>query len=207
MPRFARTGNRPETPGLLAGLAVVGVDKTANASFTAADTNDDVSSGSQRSHSHAVTRFVIEHSRRPALGSTLQIEGHEVAIESSDKKFVIQNRRAAIGVAKADGVVVRRNRTLPAPEHAAGSPIHRASGVRSGDVQDAVNDDGRNFVARVGKLESPFDFEAGNILRVDFRKWGETMTLEIARIGEPVARFLVGAYDALERHLRESSAT
>ena len=114
--RLVGTGDSPEAPGLRTGFRVVGVDESANAGFAATNADDNFPVDSQRRHGHAVAELVIEHFGRPAFGAALQIERQKMAVESSNKKFVIQNGGATIGVAEADGVIVRRNRTPASPE-------------------------------------------------------------------------------------------
>src|SRR5690348_8677709 len=106
-------------------------------------------------------------------------------------------------MAEADGVIVRRDRAAPGPKGTTGAAVHRRGGVGPGEVQNAVDDNGRNFGSLDGKLEGPLDLEAGDVLRIDFVERRKAMALEIARVSEPVARFFVSVDDALEGNLRK----
>jgi hypothetical protein len=54
------------------------------------------------------------------------------------------------------------------------------------------------FVERAG-LEDPFQSEIPGIGRANLRERAMTLTVEIARIGQPVLRLLIRAKDPLER--------
>ncbi|HYL82618.1 MAG TPA: hypothetical protein VE263_00160 [Candidatus Angelobacter sp.] len=147
------------------------IDESTDAGFAAADADDDFAVDGQRCHGHAVAGFVIENLGGPAFDPTFQVESDEIAVKSGDKQIIVQNRGAAIGVAEADGMIVGGNRALPGPEQTAGAAIDSSGGVGASDVKNIVDDDGRNFRTLVGKLEGPFHFQLGDILRIDFREW------------------------------------
>src|SRR5262249_56951087 len=76
--------------------------------------------------------------------------------------------------------------------------------VGTGDVHDAVNDDGGDFVAFGGELIGPLYSQAGNIGCVDFLELRKSVGVIVAGIGEPVARLLFSVQNAVDRNLTSS---
>ena len=204
MSGFAGTWNGPEAPVLLAGFGVVGVDESANASFTAADANNNFSVDGQRRDCHAVSRFIFANFGGPKLRSASQIERNQIAIKRGHKKLVVEHCRAAIDPAKTNVVIIGGNGPLPSPQNASGTGVDGHRGIWAGEVHDVVHNNRRNFIVGSGKLQRPLDLEVADVAAVDFSEWRKALPLEISGIGEPVAGFFVRVKNAFEGHLSGS---
>src|SRR5262249_35244633 len=105
-PRFAAwfAGRRhgPEAPRLLAGLRVVGVEKTADAGFAAADADDHFAVHHQRRRGDGMSGRIFADVYRPALDAGTRVEGDEISVERADIHRVAFDRDAAIHAREAE---------------------------------------------------------------------------------------------------------
>src|SRR5262249_36729345 len=96
MARLARTRNRPETPGAVASLCVIGVEKAANARFTAAGPNDDLVIDSQRRNCNGVTDGVVGNDFIPPHCARFCIECHQMSVKSADEDSFTQKSHTSV---------------------------------------------------------------------------------------------------------------
>ena len=100
--RFAGAGHRPETPHALAGLGVVGVQKSANAVFGARNSDDDFVLDRQRRECDGVRGLVIGDFYVPADAAGLHVQRNQVGVQRADEQLVVERRNAAIHLAAAN---------------------------------------------------------------------------------------------------------
>src|SRR5262249_1930454 len=137
--RLSRPRNGPTTPGQFPGLSVVSVEEATNARFAAADSHDDLSVDRQRRGGDRMSGRVIFDLRLPPDCAGLRVERNQVTIERADIDGVVQNRHAAIRLAKADCFNESRDVAPPRPERSPRARVERGDdGRRLADVHHAV---------------------------------------------------------------------
>ena len=138
----------------------------------------------------------------PAQTARAGIERNQVCIEAGVVDRVAKYRDAAVCAATAQAEILGK---FPAvgPVAAASASVQRHDFVgRLGDVQDAVDRDGRSFNGvRLMDLMDPGDPEAVSVGGVDLVQQRVPLAVVAARVGEPVAGLLVRVADALVRDI------
>src|SRR5437764_1349941 len=100
--RLAWRRNSPETPELLAGFRVVGVEESPDARFASADAHDDLAVDCQRRRRDRVAGRIVADGRDPPLDARSRVERDEVAVQGADIESVVENRDAAIDPRKTE---------------------------------------------------------------------------------------------------------
>ena len=203
VPLLARPGNSPESPCAIARLRVVRIEKPAHAVFTARNADDDLVGERQRRAGDRVARLGIGDGDVPSNLSRLRVERDEMGIERPDVNRVVENGHAAIHLTAASRQRFGHRPPI-APQRPARPRVERDHVAgRHGDVDDAVDDEGRGLEpSGHARLKRPRRPQARNIRCVDGIEPGVTMAEVVARIGQPVARLGIRTLDALVAHLR-----
>ncbi len=161
-------GDRVEIPDLLAGLCVIGAEKSADAVFAAVGADQHFALHDGGRHRLAVAELGIGNVGLPDLLAGLGVERHQLGIKRGEIDLVLEHRHAAVvGPAAIGGD--RPELRLVVPELLAGLGVERVDlAERGGDVHDPVHHDGRGLerFAHVG-LEDPGRVQAAHVRGVD----------------------------------------
>src|SRR5205823_2307861 len=145
----------------------------ADAEFAPGDAGDDLVLDGERRAGRGVANFVVCDPGLPAQTARAGIERNQVCIEAGVVDRVAKYRDAAVYAATAQAEILGK---FPAvgPVAAASASVQRHDFVgRLGDVQDAVDRDGRSFNGvRLMDLMDPGDPEAVSVGGVDLPSRG-----------------------------------
>ena len=190
---FAGRGGGIETPGLLAGLAIVRGDKIPGGEFGAGGADDHHAVIDLRRHGQRECAARIPDLFRPFDLAGLGIECHQVAVELRDIEQAIRHRHTAtlraaaqLGVAKVGCVRPK----LLSCRCIVGQHVI----IRRGDVHDAVDYDRTVFeAAHHAGLDDRHRLQLADIVGGDLVQRREALIVVSAAIEDPVVEILVSA--------------
>ena len=141
----ALIGNRIERPEQLPALGVERLHESADSVFAAVRADEDLPVDRGGGHRLAVPLLGVRDLRLPEHLAGLVVERDQLGVEGPEEELVAQHRHAAVvGPAAIGGY--RSHRVLVVPELLPGGGVDRVDViVGSGDVHDAVDDDGRGL--------------------------------------------------------------
>jgi len=193
MSGLARSRHSVEAPFAVAGRGVVSVDEPAHSVLAAGNANDDKVFHRERRDGEAVALLVFGRYNIPNRTPGLGVERDHVRIERPQKNLIAQNREPAIHAPTA-GTNVPRQLMLKHPD---GPPCSRIQSkgtvILRRSVENPVHYQRRSLeLARRTGLVDPLRHQRTRIRDVDLIESAEAPARVIARIGEPILRFLPG---------------
>ena len=199
-----RRRHRVETPFQLSGLEVIGGHIAAHAApahirSTVAD-DDEVASNLRSTGARIGHRMVGDRVDIPDLASGRRIQHVQPAVNSCDVDPPLPDGDAAVDQI-ATGIARRRRFSvrIVLPQLLA---ARRVQGVdvapRTGRVHDAIDDDGRRFLAplRRAQVVLPGEAKAPDVSSVDLLQRRVVGTVLISAAGEPVLCKLLGRIES-----------
>ena len=137
----------------------------------------------------------------------LGVDGEQVRIDGAHEERIAEDRQSAAHAAAA-GAGFRGRLVLERPERAAGHRIERHHLIASlhgralQRVEHAIHGQcGRLELLQRPGLPDPLQLQVLHVRRRDLRQLAVALVEDRSRVAQPVLRFLVGAQQAVERHL------
>src|SRR5439155_13258798 len=138
-------GDGVEAPDAPAGLCVVSVEEAADAEFAAGDAGDDFVLDGERRARRGLADFVVCDLGLPAQTARAGIERNQVCIKAGIVDQVAMYGDAAVYAPTTEAEILGKFPVV-GPVSAASAGVQRLDFVgRLGDVQDAIDRDGRSF--------------------------------------------------------------
>ena len=189
-------GDGVELPQLLAVIRVIGRDKAAHAEFGPAIADDHLAIDHARRTSDGVALGLVDRDRLPGDLAGVAVERDQAAIQRAEEQLVAIGGKTAVddvaagldrGLAGNLGVILPQLRARGRVEG-----LHLAP--RGGEVEPAVDDEGRRFLPACGvHVRRPGQAELADIVAVD-RVERRIALLGIgAPVTDPVGAVRVGA--------------
>src|SRR5262249_2839330 len=140
MSLFARSGDSPKSPKLLTGLCVIGIQQPADAGFSAADSNDDLSRNGKRRYCYRISELVAGDFSIPSDRSGPGIQSNQMAVKRAHIDHIVQYCHAPIRRAEPKHYEFLGQGPLPGPDCPAGASVQSSYfGRWFRHVHDAVD--------------------------------------------------------------------
>src|SRR6266849_1115566 len=202
MARLSRTGNCVEPPFARARRRIIGINESANAIFTAGNSDEHQILDNQRSQREAVALGMLGGAYVPDNIAGLAVQRDVMRVQRRHENFITEDGKSAVD-SPATWPNVRWEQALVLPDRAPGTRVQGIDAVvLPGTVHNSVHNKRRCFkFAPCHRLICPLGYERCGIRRIDLIQRTEAMPRIVSGVHQPVLWLLGGVEQPLESHL------